>query len=353
MVGYVLVCQGLGLYCRKEAKNNCSFGGFLNPDELVHNQPMAILLQECIVEFAKLNNLLITFSYSGGTMENLHYIQRSDPDYPEVFEQLFDPPSGIYAQGNLATLSDGPRLSVVGTRAVSAYGRDVTSRLVREVAEAGVAIVSGLALGVDALAHRAALEANGCTIAVLAAGLDRIHPRNHTALAQQILLNGGCIISEYGLGEPAMKHQFIERNRMVAALGDALLITEAALKSGTMHTVRFALDMGKTVMAVPGNINSTTSVGTNNLLKDGAIAVTSASDILAALGISTSKQQHLPVGDSPEESSLIQLVAQGVSDINELQVRSDLSAATFNQTLTMLELTGKIRGLGGGQWGLR
>lgn len=286
-------------------------------------------------------------------MDDLHYIERGNTNYPEVFEQLFEPPRGIFVQGDVIALTGSPRLSVVGTRAVSAYGCDVTSRLVREVAEAGVTVVSGLALGVDALAHRAALEAKGCTVAVLAAGLDRIHPRNNTRLAEQIMATGGALISEYGLGEPAMKHQFIERNRLVAALGDALLITEAALKSGTMHTVQFALDMGKTVMAVPGNINSSTSVGTNNLLKEGAIPVTTASDILAALGISAKSQQSLPIGDNPEETLLINLIAQGVSDINALQARSDLSAATFNQTFTLLELTGKIRGLGGGQWGLR
>jgi DNA processing protein len=285
-------------------------------------------------------------------MNELYYLQPNDEAYPTAFKQLFEAPKGVYAYGNLKRLKDMPALSVVGTRRVSAYGRDVTVRLARAAAEQGIAIISGLALGVDSLAHRAALEAGGYTVAVLANGLDTIHPKNHRALAQQIIAAGGAVISEYALGVPALKHQFIERNRLVAALGDALLITEAALKSGTMHTVRFALEMNKTVMAVPGNINSSTSDGTNNLLKRGAILVTDVNDILFELGLERTIKTTVPQGSSPAETTIIELIQRGTSDINKLLATSQLPATTFNQSLTMLELTGKIRSLGGGQWGL-
>lgn len=285
-------------------------------------------------------------------MAELFYIKRGDPDYPEQFERLYDPPKAIYAYGDLSGLRIGPGLSVVGTRAISAYGRDVTTRLVREVASAGVAVISGLALGVDSVAHRAALEAKGYTVAVLAGGLDRIHPRNHTRLAEEILAQGGAIISEYALGEPALKHQFVERNRLVAALGEGLLVTEAAVKSGTMHTVDFASDMGKTIMAVPGNITSATSIGTNNLIKDNALPVTESSDILIALGLNVQPQQSLAIGENAQETAILTLMMRGISDMHTMLKVSEMSAANFNRTITILELTGKIRRLGTDQWGL-
>lgn len=286
-------------------------------------------------------------------MSDISYFKQGDSLYPEQFEQLYKPPRGIYARGDMTRLKTMPRLSVVGTRDVSSYGIDVTMRLVSEVAREEVAIISGLALGVDGLAHRAALEVGGYTIAVLACGLDRTHPRNHSHLANQIIGAGGALISEYEADEGALKYRFIERNRLIAALGDALLITEAALKSGTMHTVRFALDMGKTVMVVPGNINSPSSVGTNNLLKEGALPVSTAQDILEVLGMQGSKRPSVPRAENENEAVLLHLIVSGCSDINDLQARSTLSPIVFNQTLTMLELTSKIRSLGGGQWGIK
>lgn len=275
-----------------------------------------------------------------------------DKDFPPQFLTLSDPPETIYVLGDLQPLKNQPRLSIVGTRTVSPYGKDVTTRLARQATEHGLSIISGLALGVDALSHRAALAADGYTVAVLAGGLHEISPRNHTTLAHQILQQGGALISEYPPGEPAQKHQFVERNRLVAALGDALLITEAAAKSGTMHTAEFALDLGRTVLAVPGNITSRTSEGTNNLLKQGAEPATDIKDILHVLGIKTTAQQRLPIGSNQAETAVLYLLARGLSDINELQVKSQLTAGDFNQTLTMLELTGKIRSLGGGHWAL-
>lgn len=246
-----------------------------------------------------------------------------------------------------------PSITVVGSRKVSSYGNAVTTSLVTDLARAGVAIVSGLALGVDAVAHRAALAANGRTIAVLPCGLDQIYPASHRSLAQQILGQGGALVSEYPAGSPVYKHNFIARNRIACGLTDALLITEAAAKSGTLHTAQFALEQGKDVMAVPGNITSPTSVGTNNLIKSGAIPVTDMQDVLLVLGLNPMAQnREVPHSDNPHEQTLLNLLSSGINDGAELLQGSQLEVTVFNQVLTMLEIRGQIRPLGNNRWGL-
>ncbi|QQS20433.1 DNA-protecting protein DprA [Candidatus Saccharibacteria bacterium] len=177
-----------------------------------------------------------------------------------------------------------PRVAIVGSRGITPYGKIVTSQLAGDLAAKGISIVSGLALGVDATAHEAALKTGGLHIAVLANGLDKIYPASNTQLARQILETGGVIISEYPEGMPSLKQNFVARNRIVAGLSNALLITEAAEKSGTLHTARFAMEQGRDVLVVPGNITSPNSVGCNNLIKSGAIPVSSVDDVLFALG---------------------------------------------------------------------
>jgi DNA processing protein len=273
-----------------------------------------------------------------------------DPEYPEYLRNIPNPPKQLYYIGNLVPLLSMPRLAVIGSRRVSPYGRGVTQKLAEAAAAKGVVIVSGLALGVDGIGHQAALDVKGKTIAVLAGGLDIIHPSSHHRMAEEIVWNGGAIISEYPLGTTPYKTNFIARNRIVSGLSDAVLITEAAEKSGTLHTANFALEQGKTVMAVPGNITSLLSAGTNNLIKAGAMPITSPSDILNTFDLSqiTPEQARLPL--NAEEAVILQLMAEGVSDSSELLSRSKLSAPVFSQTLTMLEITGKVRPLGAGHW---
>ncbi|MDZ7786224.1 MAG: DNA-processing protein DprA [Candidatus Saccharibacteria bacterium] len=273
-------------------------------------------------------------------------------DIPRKLREIPSPPKRLYAKGEILQAESIPLLAVVGSRKVSGYGRDVTSRLIREVADKGVGIVSGLALGVDGLAHEAALEANAYTVAIMPAGLDEIYPKSHFHIGKRILKSGGALISEYPEGKPPLLPHFTERNRLVSGLSDAVLITEAAAKSGTMHTANFALDQGKTVMAIPGNITSHTSQGTNNLIKAGAVPVTEAEDILTALGMDSTQRQTELFGDTPEETTLLKLIADSIHDTHQLQKASELDATQFNQTLTMLEINGKIRNQGGGQWTL-
>ncbi len=272
--------------------------------------------------------------------------------FPGVLRQIDDAPQELYIAGDLGPLLAKPRLAVVGSRKVTPYGRGITTDLVRQVAQRGIVIVSGLALGVDALAHQAALEVGGNTIAVLACGLDKPYPPTHTRLAERILERGGVLVSEYPDGTPPYPNQFIARNRLVSGLSDAVLITEAAEKSGTLHTANFALEQGRTVMAVPGNITSSLSAGTNNLIKTGAVPVTGLADIVHALGLQEAAHGREVMGTNAAEAALLKLLQNGLSDAAELQASSQLDASTFNQTLTMLEITGKIRSLGAGHWGL-
>jgi DNA processing protein len=281
-------------------------------------------------------------------------------DLPGHLPHIRHAPSSLYVrtatEDTFQELMHRPKVAIVGTRRSTAYGQQVTADFAGTLAAYGVVIISGLALGIDAIAHRTALAAQGLTMAVLPGPVEDIYPRSHYSLAQRILQNDGALISEYPAGTTPFKTNFVARNRIVAGLADALLITEAADNSGTMHTARFAMEQGIPVLAIPGNITSPTSAGTNNLVKTDAIAVTSASDVLFALGLTTapeatSKKIRL-TSTNPQEQRILDLLEQGITDGNELLQRSQLEVETFNHHLTMLEITAKIRALGANHWGL-
>ena len=277
------------------------------------------------------------------------------PDYPERLRHLAAPPSKLYTLGqNVKELVSRPCVAIVGSRKVSAYGITVTSSLAGELARAGVVIISGLAIGVDGISHKAALEAGGLAIAVLPCGLDRIYPARHRELAKQILASGGALVSEYPAGTNIYQVNFLQRNRIVAGLSDAVLITEASERSGTLSTARFALEQGIEVLALPGNITSPTSAGTNNLIKTGAAPITKAEDVLHILGIkSAAASQKTIKSKDPDEQTLLDLLYSGTQDGSELFTRSGLDARKFNQTLTMLEIRGHIRPLGNNNWAVQ
>lgn len=273
---------------------------------------------------------------------------------PKRLQQLADPPKQLYVAGaNLNNLLKGPCLAVVGSRNPTPYGQQITTQLVSACAAAGITIISGLAYGVDSLAHRAALNSGGKTIAVLPASLKYIYPRGHQRLAQQILEQGGALVSEYsGPGAP-QKYRFIARNRIIAGLAQATLITEAGAKSGSLHTAQFALELGREVLAVPGNITSPLSAGTNQLLRDGARQVTSPTDILELFNLKLMKlAQNNYGGHSSAEQTLLRLLQRGASQTDDLLNQSKLTPAIFNQTLTGLQLADLIKPLSPGHWGL-
>lgn len=198
----------------------------------------------------------------------------------EVLKQLAQPVNNLFYSGDLSTL-DGPIVAIVGSRDVTTYGKKATYKLAYDLAKAGVVIISGLAIGVDSIAHQASLDAGGRTIAVLPSCLEAIYPKRHFDLANNIVKNGGLLLSEYPKGQAGpQKYQFIARNRLIAALSNAVIVTEAKKKSGSLHTANFALEQGIDVYAVPGEIYSPNSEGTNQLIQNGAGLVTDAQELI-------------------------------------------------------------------------
>ena len=283
-------------------------------------------------------------------------INRATPDkhkYLAPLVHIARPPQTVFYSGVLPE-QRCPTVAIVGTRRPSRYGQEVTHMFATELARQGIIIVSGLALGVDAIAHRAALEARGTTIAVLGNGLPTIYPSSHRHLAHEIITNGGALISEYEPETPARNYRFLERNRIVSGIADAIIITEAAARSGTLNTTMHTLEQGKEVFVVPGNITSPLSAGCNALLRQGATPAMHADDILNVIAPDiTTTQPQLPLGTTAEETTIIQLIQSGIRDGDELQRASGITASIFSTTLTMLELAGTIRSLGSNQWTLR
>ena len=283
-------------------------------------------------------------------------INRISPEkhkYLQLILSIAKSPKILHVMG---TLPDKriPTVAIVGTRKPTSYGKEVTHQLSYDLAKRGIVIISGLALGVDGIAHRAALEADGKTIAVLGNGLPRIYPATHKSLAEDIVKHGGAIISEYEPDTEAYPHQFLERNRIVSGLADAIIITEAAARSGTLNTAAHALEQGKQVFVVPGNITSPMSSGCNALLKQGATPITGADDVLEIIAPDLLKPQAvLALGTTPLETTLIELLQAGVRDGEELQQKSAANISEFTQTLTMMEISGVIRALGANQWTLK
>jgi DNA processing protein len=273
---------------------------------------------------------------------------------PTDLLQLAYPVSKLHIVSNdFESLMLKPRLAIVGSRKVTPYGRGVTGSLTKQLVDMGVVIISGLALGVDSLAHKACLSAGGQTIAVLPSGFDKIYPPAHVNLARDIVENGGALVTEYEAGTIPYLGNFLSRNRIIAGLSEGVLVTEAAIRSGSLNTANHALQLGKPVFAVPGNITSPISAGCNNLIKAGAIPVTCVEDILNALGWEAlSSKPKLIKGATKEEQIIIDLLTSGLSDGAEMLISSKLEASAFNQALTMLEITGNIRPTGANHWAL-
>src|SRR3990167_5161598 len=239
-----------------------------------------------------------------------------------------------------------PRLAIVGSRKVSDYGQAVTKKLSYDLAKAGITIVSGLALGVDSLGHRGAIEAGGQTIAVLPCGINTVYPRSHTGIARQIIDSNplSALISEYGGDMLPANYHFLARNRIIASMSDAVLIAEAAIRSGSLSTANHALELGIPVMAVPGPIDSPTSQGTNNLIKAGAHLVTNPQDVLAIMDIQPATNTvHAYQPDNDVEAQIIELIDSNLKTSNEIIQNSQCTPEQIHQSLTILEIKGVIR----------
>ena len=274
-----------------------------------------------------------------------------DKNYPKLLAQIYDPPAILYYKGTLPKKEDF-LVSVVGSRACTSYGRQVAEDLVYNLAKEGLTITSGLALGIDSIAHKAALEAQGKTIAVLGNGLDLIYPYSHKKLAEEIIEKDGAIVSEFPLGMPPLKQNFPQRNRIISGLSQATVVVEAALNSGALITAKSALEQNREVFAVPGSIYNPNSLGCNNLIKMGAHPVTSFEDILLELNIKPSEKvkREKVKGETEEENLLLSLLSHEPISIDKLKELSKLDIAVLNANLIMLEIKGVVKNIGGGQY---
>ncbi|MCH8298239.1 MAG: DNA-protecting protein DprA [Chloroflexi bacterium] len=288
----------------------------------------------------------------------------NEPGYPSRLKEIADPPAVLYYKGTLLPVDDRS-VAIVGTRSPTTYGREAAAALSRGLAETGLTVVSGLALGIDGVAHRSALENGGRTIAVLAGGLDRVYPKEHTGLFRQIQ-EQGAVVSEQPLGVRPDPRSFPRRNRLISGVSLGSVVVEAAEGSGARWTVYHALEQDREVFCVPGSIFSPASDFTNRMIKEGAKLVTGISDILEELNIAEAAQgpqaplnasnasnespEQLPLvaadEDEPEEQALLSQLTDAPVHIDELRRSSGLPITSVSSTLTMLELKGKVKQVG-------
>ena len=277
-----------------------------------------------------------------------------DKDYPDLLKELINAPPVLYIAGTFKKEEDRFALGIVGTRKVSSYGRQVTEQFARELAEGKVTVVSGLAHGIDTIAHTATLDAGGRTLAVLASGLDTIYPADNLGLARRIVESGqGALVTEFPLGIKPDGRNFPARNRIISGLSQGILVTEAPKQSGALITANFALEQGRDVFGVPNSIYSPGSVGVNKLIQDGAHLVTNVQDILMALNLFL-VPQHVEIQaalpDNSEERTLLALLSHDPRHVDEIIRDSGLPTTVVSSTLMMMELKGMIRQFGGMQY---
>ena len=325
--------------------------------------------------------------------QKINQISPLEHEFTEVLESIALTPKTLYFRGKIPenvskTIATEPEqtrterlktVAIVGSRHNTKYGEEVAYKLAYELAKKGVVIVSGLAYGIDTIGHRGCLDAGGITVAVLGNPINKIHPTAHTSIVREIIEKNGAIISEYpprtqeyqdaplapgeyynesGKRSIEYKTSFLYRNRLISGLSDIVVIVEAAEKSGSLNTATHALDQGKTVFAVPGNITSPYSQGCNKLIKQGALPYTSLDDILQELFPEDYIKKHQKlrqqklIGDTDAETKILQAVAEGHRSGEEIMAVTNLPPEVFSQTVTLLEIKSRLRSLGLNNWSL-
>jgi DNA processing protein len=277
----------------------------------------------------------------------IQVVTLEDDHYPRLLREIATAPPMLYVRGTLEPVDDWA-IAVVGTRSPTTYGKEVARQIVGDLARSGVTIISGLAVGIDTVAHTAALEAGGRTLAVLGCGLDTIYPERNRPLAGQ-LIEQGALISDYPLGTRPLAANFPPRNRIISGLALGVLVVEAGEKSGALITVEFALEQGRDVFAVPGSIFNRTSKGTHQLIRQGAALVSGAADILEELNlraVQTQQEVAAALPDDPTEAALLEQLSGEPQHIDTLVRAAQLSVEVVSATLTMLELKGLARQVG-------
>lgn len=283
--------------------------------------------------------------------ENIRILPISNPDYPELLKEIHNPPQILYVKGDDFSFNEKPMIAVVGSRGMSAYGQQVAQSFSHDLAMSGVIVVSGLALGIDAIAHRACLNAGEKTIAILGSSLDdkNIGPTANFNLSRRIITQG-ALVSDYPLETAAGVGTFPARNRIMAGMTMGTLVIEAAEKSGTLITANLALDFNREVFSVPGPIFSPTSSGTNNLIKSGAKLVSSIKDILEELNlkkrIATQNARKI-IPSSKEEELILKTLSAETLHIDKIIKLSNLHPGLAISTLSIMEIKGMVKNIGG------
>ncbi len=278
---------------------------------------------------------------------NISVITINDELYPKSLKEIYDPPAVLFVKGTLP-LSSKKHVAVVGSRKASAYGRRVVQDLIGPLAKTDSVIVSGLAYGVDSMAHVTTIESKGTTVAVLGSGLDddNIYPSQNRTLASRIIASGGAIISEFPVGTPPLGYHFPMRNRIIAGLCDSTIVVEAAKKSGSLITARLALEHNRDVFAVPGPIHAPLSFGPNLLIKDGAIPLTCVEDLIGQTQ-QKKRKEHTYEPSTEEESVIFDLLSSVPMHVDEIITQSKLPATKVLQTISLMEMKGGAEDQGG------
>jgi DNA processing protein len=275
-----------------------------------------------------------------------------DNEYPDILKNIPTPPFILYYKGHFPTFTKS--IGIVGTRKITSYGKTVTEALTQELVSAGFLIVSGLARGVDTIAHQTCIDNDGKTIAVLGGGINQIYPPENYKLAEQIIEKYGCIMSEFPPDYPHMPGNFPARNRIISGLSDAVLVTEAAEDSGSLITARYAAEQGKDVFAVPGPITSNLAKGPLSLIKDGAKLVTNVDDILLELGvdkrINSETASQLISELDPKSKQVIEYLENELKHIDEISRALKCTISEVSAILLKLEIKGLIKNLGSGNY---
>jgi DNA processing protein len=279
---------------------------------------------------------------------NAHTIGLHDPQYPHILSQIPDPPVLLYVIGDMDSIE--PAAAIVGTRAPSHYGRDISFSLARDLSLKGISIVSGLARGIDTQAHLGALDGISGTVAVLGSGLDKIYPPENRGLAEKIS-GRGAVITEYSPGTDPRPENFPRRNRIISGLSDCVIIIEATINSGAMITARLAAEQGRTCMAVPGAVTNIRSKGPHSLIRQGAVLIESAEDVVAE--IAPHLIAILKDNGSGKENRLLEFLSDRPMSIDEAASELEEDVANVLRDMTMLELGGMVVRIDGGRYAIR
>jgi DNA processing protein len=283
---------------------------------------------------------------------DMDLILSSEQGYPKILHEIPHAPFGLYVKGNKEAIdSQSLALAIIGTRHATPEGKELAKNFAHKLASHGCTIISGLAFGIDAVAHQGCLDGGGITVAVFARGLDEIYPQSNARLAEKIFEQGGALVSEYPIGEPPLPYRFIERNRIISGLSQGVVVIEAPDGSGSLATARFALEQNRDVFVLPGNVSHANFKGSHELIRQGAVLVTSPEDILESYGMENAapkKKKHIPAST---EETLIMMVLEGSStpcDVDKIIQMTRLEPRIVNRTITFLLMKDFIKEMPGG-----